>query len=190
MKSLLILLFFIIACTSIPKKNVETKKIPKTFDIDVSATDKHRVLFGKISGHSEKQKQKLYKAQLKIDEMVNNKCFVDFILNRKLIKTNGKTGKEVVLDLKTNSHKVDILFYSVPWWKKIKNTTHGYTYPNVDKIWLNNKFHTGTTVCAEASNLHHEISHKYGYGHSSNRHYNRQFSVPYSINAAYGKCCK
>jgi hypothetical protein len=66
----------------------------------------------------------------------------------------------------------------------------GYTEPGANWIKLNRKYHSGASICSEASNLKHELSHKVKYGHDYKATQTRPYSVPYSINAAFKKCCK
>ena len=61
------------------------------------------------------------------------------------------------------------------------NSTVGYTYPNVNKIWVNNKFFAGFSLGKVAANVTHEWTHKLGFGHDFNRTTRRNSSVPYGV---------
>ena len=106
------------------------------------------------------------------------------MLARQLQDTHKKSA-EVVQDLRTRTVEIHLVTY----YKRFSKV-HGYTYPDVNKIWLNRKYHSGASLCSEASNLAHELSHKLGYGHSFKATQSRPYSVPYSINAGFTKCCK
>jgi len=150
-----------------------------------NGSHKHFLVISKFTGFSKTTEEKLKKAVLKVDEVFNSQCFEDFMVGRpKLHSTNNRTPKEVVSHLRTSQATVELIYYYKRWSK-----VAGYTYPSVDWIKLNGKYHTGTTVCSEASNLGHEGSHKVGYGHSYKSNVNRPYSVPYSINAAMEVCC-
>lgn len=150
----------------------------------VKESHKPFLVVSKFTGFNKSTIEKLKKATVKIDEVFASDCFEDFMVKRNLIQTNGKSNKEVVEHLRSTQAKVELVYY-YKWFSKV----HGYTYPNTDKIWLNGKYHTGTTVCSEASNLAHEGSHKVGYGHDFKATKRRPYSVPYSINAAWRVCC-
>lgn len=81
-------------------------------------------------------------------------------------KLNGIVDQELDLDI--------TLYYS-------NNSTVGYTYPNVNKIWVNNKFFATYTLGSVAANVAHEWLHKLGYGHDSDRTTRRPYSVPYGV---------
>jgi hypothetical protein len=62
-----------------------------------------------------------------------------------------------------------------------RNSTVGYTYPNVNRIWVNNNFFATFTLGKVAANAAHEWTHKIGFGHDGNRTTRRSFSVPYGV---------
>ena len=79
---------------------------------------------------------------------------------------NGIADEEMDIDI--------TLYYS-------NNSTVGYTYPNVDRIWVNNKFFANFTLGKVAANVAHEWTHKIGFGHDFNRTASRPYSVPYGV---------
>lgn len=132
---------------------------------------------------SDAQKAKLAEFLPVMNKTMAGQCFGDFMLERKLVQANGKSNKEVLEHLRSSKVKVELISY----WSL--SGTIGYTYPDVNKIWLNNRIQSGFTPCESASNLAHEASHKIGYGHDFYATDRRPYSVPYSINAAFNKCC-
>lgn len=128
---------------------------------------------------------KLEAALLKRKEVLQSKCFSDFMLNRKLIQTNGLSNEEVVLALLNTPVKAEFQTY----YKRFSKV-YGYTYPNISTIFINKKYFDGASICSVASNQAHEISHKQGFGHDYKATTRRPYSVPYSINAAFSECCK
>lgn len=137
-----------------------------------------------LINYTDSEKQTLFNEILpKVEEIRNSQCFGDFILKRKMQKTRGLTNKEILNDLRHNSAKITLQRY----WS-LYNTT-GYTLPNINKIWLNERIHDKISICRQSANVLHELSHKWGYFHDKYWHKLRDFSVPYSVNAAFKACC-
>jgi len=150
--------------------------------VNVSKTDLVKVL--SYSGFTSKELTKAAAYIPVMNKTVDSKCFSDFMLVRKLVDTD-KTNAEVIQDLRTKQVEIHLITYYKRYSK-----VGGYTYPDVNKIWLNRKYHGGASLCSEASNLTHELSHKLGYKHDYKATHLRPYSVPYSINAAFKVCCK
>lgn len=182
MKNIILLFIFAIYLLSCSSQTVKEEPVQMAV-IEVQKTDLVKVL--SYSGFTEKELEKAAAYIPVMNQTIDSECFKDFMLNRELIKTNDKTREEVVKDLRTKQVEIHLITYYKPWSK-----VHGYTYPNVNKIWLNRKYHSGASLCSEASNLAHELSHKLGYKHNYKATQTRPFSVPYSINAAFKVCCK
>lgn len=96
---------------------------------------------------------------------LTNRQIYDSIL-RGAETLNGIIDQEVDVDL--------TLYYS-------NNSTVGYTYPNTNRIWVNNKFFSTYTHGSVAANVAHEWLHKLGYGHDFERTTRRNYSVPYGV---------
>ena len=189
--SLLFIVLILASCSTVKKRPVDLDVKPDLTQVETS--HKRFLVVSKFTGFSSKTEERLKKAVIKVDEVFHSQCFEDFMVAREkgehsdkyvLHSTNGLTAKEVVQDLRTNQATVELIYY----YKRFSKV-HGYTYPNVNWIKLNGKYHTGTTICSEASNLGHEGSHKIKYGHSYKSNSARPFSVPYSINKAFKVCC-
>lgn len=166
----------------VPYKNhIGTKSSKFVIEKDNKSVD-----FVKIVNHNLNPSQidalKIYLPAM--NTTLSSQCFGDFILSRDLIQTNGKSNKEVLEHIRSSRVGIELVSY---WSFK---STVGYTYPNVDKVWMNKRLHDNFTPCRSASNLAHEASHKIGYGHDYRRTQRRPYSVPYSINAGFTKCCK
>ena len=181
MKSFLIL-FILASCSQAPIKT-ELLEV-KSAQVVVNPIEQKLVLSLKsLTGFNEKNKAEFLKAEAKANEIIHSQCFADFMLNRKLIQTNGLSNLEVVNKIRTTPIDIDLISYYS--WKSVV----GYTYPNAKKIWVNSKFYNGSSACAKASNLAHEFSHKQSFGHDFKPNKQRPFSVPYSINEAFEVCC-
>lgn len=117
--------------------------------------------------------------------MLSSSCFSTFVKKReKLIETNNLDRDGVLESLSKSRLTVPLKMY----YKN--NGVVGYRNPPSPQVNTNRKFHAGASACSRASNLTHEWSHSLGYGHSYNANYNRQFSVPYTINAGFLACCE
>jgi hypothetical protein len=137
---------------------------------------------GKCDNCTEMEWTFIKAAQLRTNATISSTCFASFMLQRELIQTDGKSNKEVIDSLGVNT-KIDIEMY---WSSK---NVYGYTYPSVNKEWINRRYMVKMSRCELASLLGHETSHKKGYKHDFNYSPSRQFSVPYSVNAAFKECC-
>lgn len=177
----------LIACTKRPVNSISSM----TVDIDMEMVEpqvfKDYLTIGKCTNCSPKQSQFILEAEQKTNETVNSTCFASFMLERKLIDTNGLDNQQVVESLVGKNTVTDIEMY---WTLK---RVLGYTLPNQPegkyKIWVNSRYMMQWNRCDLASLLGHETSHKKGYGHSYRATPSRPYSVPYSINAAFDKCC-
>lgn len=196
--SILLLLLFLVSCGTTTVK----KPVPAPVDVTPVVTEPtepvKQVPFLEVteySGYNKGSVEKLKKAVAKVNETIASQCFEDFMIDRAIKKpgrkytlhtTGGRTAKEVVDHLRSNTAKIRLQYY----WSRKK--VIGYTYPNTDKIWTNWRYYAGATVCNRGSNLGHEGSHKapFKYGHTFKATYSRPWSVPYSINAAFKACCK
>lgn len=142
------------------------------------------VVYSPLYNHTKQEKEMVGIAQELSNDLLNSSCFEKFMLDRKLIQTNGLTRKQVVDDLKSKDLAVPVHMYH-----KMASKVVGYREPPLPDVYTNRKFHNGSTACARGSNLLHEWSHTAGYGHDFKATRRRPRSVPYSINAAFKVCC-
>jgi hypothetical protein len=167
-------------CTLEPLKNdlVSADQINKELD-----EFKGSIRFSPAKNYSQEEKEVLAISERLANELVQSQCFEEYMLKRNLIQTNGKSNLEVVNDLRNTDLTIPVVMYYS------NNNVVGYRQPPSKTIYTNRKFHAGASACSRGSNLTHEWSHSVGYGHSSRATYSRPRSVPYSINAAFTKCC-
>lgn len=198
------LLFFLTSCAFGPGKarfeaaqESEAQGNPRVYDVEqaqevLKPSDKPLSILKILSQSSttknnpvtQKEIDRNNLAVMKGTEVLHGECFKKFFLSRKLIQTGNRTNQQVLDHLYSPEIKLNLVMY------RTDNGTHGYTYSNTDKIWLNRKWHDDYGACTVASNLHHEGSHKKGYAHAKYGSKSRPFSVPYSINAGFALCCK
>ncbi|MEE4245157.1 MAG: hypothetical protein V2I33_07085 [Kangiellaceae bacterium] len=179
----LILLILVGCATKNASKNVTNDTQKPVVSVESNKKSLVRVL--STSGFMDKEKVKLSQYIPVMDKTIGSECFETFMLARNMHTTQGKSNEEVVKHLRSSTVDIHLITYYKRWSK-----VAGYTYPDVNKIWLNRKYHAGASLCSEASNLAHELSHKLGYGHTYKATKKRPYSVPYSINAAFTACCE
>ena len=84
-------------------------------------------------------------------------------------------GAETLSPEEDEEIDIDItLYYS-------NNSTVGYTYPNTNRIWVNDKFFAVNSLGKVAANVLHEWTHKIGFDHDFKRTTRRNFSIPYGV---------
>jgi hypothetical protein len=186
----LILILIFASCSTIPRKQEPTVTEP----VILSTTPKP---VGKLTGLvtfkcdttcKPSEVAKVLEAEKKIQEVVSSQCFKDFMLSRPMIETNNRTSSEVYSHVSNLSGLVGVSMYFKRWTSAI-----AYRNPPSLKINLNRNYFTASkSVCDWASTMAHEgIAHALGnYTHSYYPTKDRQYSVPYSLNASFDSCCK
>lgn len=137
------------------------------------------------------QAEKMNKALDRLLIVINSKEFKNRVLdhtyqNKKMfVDNNGLSNLEIYEKIMLGAEELNppenqqidlniTLYYA-------NNGTVGYTYPDVNRIWVNDKFFAGYTYAKVAENVVHEWCHKLGFTHDFNRTNRRNFSVPYAI---------
>jgi hypothetical protein len=119
---------------------------------------------------------KVFKSRILNHEYQGEKTFVDNGgLTNEEIYEKLMIGAETLMPDEDEEVDVDITLY----YKS--NSTVGYTYPDTNRIWVNDKFFATFTLGKVAANVTHEWTHKIGFGHDFNRTAKRDFSVPYGV---------
>lgn len=127
---------------------------------------------------------------------VRSECVQKFMRARKLIDTDGRTPDQVMDHLLSLTSEVPVQMYyrCLRNWKCPFGTSAvAYREPPSPTIHLNQAVYwTGLPLCEWASVMAHEgYGHSAGeYGHDFNWSPSRDFSVPYSLNAAFTACCQ
>lgn len=177
--------------TEVEVENPEEVKVPEVEVVEVGQ-DNELLEVTKFTGFTTGEINRFWQYNAAMNKTINSKCFYDFLVARsrglngaeyKMHSMNGNSVDELMSILRGKKPKLEFeMYYS-------NNSTVGYTYPERAKIWFNKKFHQFYGICKAAANLGHEISHKLGFDHASNYSRYRNYSVPYSINFAFGACC-
>ena len=141
------------------------------------------VHFAPVNYYTTPEQRKLIaNAEAKVNEMKNSDCVYNFIKNRKLIQTDGKTPTQVADEIRAASGTIPVEFYYNRWGSAV-----AYREPPSLTIHLNSRFYgSWSSVCEVVSVLLHEsVGHSLlNYDHDFNWSPSREYSVPYSINHA------
>jgi len=167
---------------------------PKT---EIANTEKLSVTFTPVLKYStEKERELIAKAAVKVNETIKSQCFKDFILAAKLLQTKGQTNAQVLAHILGMSDNVPVKIY----YKKYTSAV-AYRQPPEKIINLNrNYFNINKSPCRWAATMAHEsLGHSLGnYDHSYKWNIDREYSVPYKLGGAsekyggnaFSKCCK
>lgn len=138
----------------------------------------------------------LAKAEKKMNEVIQSKAFFDFMLNRNLVDTNGKTPREVAAHLQGISGTINVKYYFTKMKSRFNpfgTSVVAYRKPPSNDININRAYYdpSYSSVCEFAGTLAHEsVCHSLGgYDHDYYDTTERPFSVCYSINTAFEKLC-
>lgn len=127
-----------------------------------------------------------------IKAIFNSENFKDEVKNftyngKKQFVDNGKMTNDQIYDhlmkgaealRPTVNYQMDITIECY----RANNSTVGYTYKSVNKVYANMKFHDKYDAALVASNTVHEWTHKMGFGHAVKWSNSRDYSVPYGMN--------
>ena len=181
MRLLLLLVLVVFTACKQEQKTIELPPVEVETPIDIVSD---YLTIKRCTNCTEAQWKFIQEALLKTNETVASTCFASFILERDLIQTGGLSNSEVVDRLVGKNTRVDVeMYYSL-------RRVLGYTLEGKDMIWINRKYMMSWNHCDLASLLGHEVSHKKGFKHDKYYSPPRDYSVPYSINAAFKRCCK
>ena len=157
-------------------------------------SDLGALLLEPVTNATPEQADLILASEAKIREVVNSQCFVDFIAARTLVTdnstngTNGLTNAQVITRIRQSEGRIPVTVYHQPWYKP--STVMGYR--NVGESLIHLRDTSLDSVCDTASlEAHEAIGHVLGgWDHDYKATAQREFSVPYSINAAFSACCK
>lgn len=176
----------------VPSEVVVPVPVGETKFVEVKTNIK---FFGTSKYNTEARRKKYERAMSLFRKVVGLKEFRSAVLAHKKkdgsVGFNGKSGdpKSKPVDIyenilagneklqpeKDGEVDMEVEFYYA------SNSTVGYTYPNVKRIYVNTKFFDGYAISSVAANLIHEWLHKLGYGHDSAATSIRPYSVPYGV---------
>jgi len=150
-----------------------------------SQEKENHISFFPLTNYPQDQLEVVQIAENLTNEMLHSSCFEQVFLNRQLAQTENRSNKEVINHLRSLKGSVPVVMYY-----SFKNVV-GYRSPPSPTVYTNSKFHNNANACERASNLAHEaVGHSLGnYDHDYYETSRRPYSVPYSLNTAFEKCC-
>ncbi len=153
--------------------------------------DQPKVFFRPILNANKRQDDLLIKAQFKMSEVFHSDCFAAFLMTRQMIQTGGLGNGQIVERLRAINGMVPIDVYHVPWYQPWGRSVDGYRNPGENVIHIRDtSVSAADSVCSVASLVGHELSHLgAGFEHDYYWSPSREYSIPYSINAAFTACC-
>lgn len=166
-----------------------TTKPPESSSISTpDASPARGLVVFKPVGTTDLESKLIAEANSKLTDIVRSECFSNFLKDRPMIQTEGKSNKQVIDHLVSLSGVIPMKMY----YKRFTSAV-AYTVPPDLTIYFNRKyFNKNTSSCDWASTMAHE-----GYGHALGGYVHdykyskaRDFSVPYSLNFAIEACCK
>jgi hypothetical protein len=145
--------------------------------------------------HTQVEGELIKAARIKAQEVLTGSCFKEFIGSRKMISTGGRSNQEVIDHILSSRVEIPVSMYfrcmSFGFRCPVPTKAVAYREPPSSTINLNRAvFNKSLNVCGWASTMSHEASHILGYEHSFKWTPERDYSVPYSINAAFTACCQ
>jgi predicted Zn-dependent protease len=144
-----------------------------------------------LSDFDEEQTNKMLDALERLELVINSEEFKQRILNHEykgekvFVDNNGLSNEEIYEVIMKGAEDlapktVDVIDLDLTLYEK-NNSVVGYTYPNTQRIWVNNKFFKTNSLAKVAKNVAHEWTHKLGFEHDFNRTSSRNYSVPYAV---------
>ncbi|MBF0298718.1 MAG: hypothetical protein HQK51_08360 [Oligoflexia bacterium] len=138
------------------------------------------------------RERKAFKAAEIIQQVLNSKEFKEQLINftynneKQFANNEDLTNEEIYEKIISGeevlisglNYQMDLVVSS--YYKKFTSTV-GYTYPNINKIYVNAKFYDHYNPAQIAGNFVHEWCHKLGFIHDYNRTARRAYSVPYAV---------
>lgn len=145
----------------------------------------------KMDNFNAAQEDKVLEAADLIKKVVASEEFKNAILNhtykgkKQFVDNGGKSNAEIYKAIVEGSEKLNpgtdnTMNLDLEVFHRNDDTV-GYTFPNVIKVWMNQKFLNKNPAYKVTTNMMHEWLHKLGFKHASNRTPSRPYTVPYAI---------
>lgn len=138
-----------------------------------------------------KQEDKILEASDLIRKVISSDEFKNKVLNHKVngkktfVDNGGLTNAEIYKKIIEGSEMLNptpnnTMDLELEVYVESTNTV-GYTYPNTERVWMNEKYLNARNAAKVTTNMMHEWLHKVGFKHEVNATPSRASSVPYAI---------
>ena len=172
-------------------QNSESDNAPTVCVLPEQELDANLTINFELTNFPVEREKKMRESIERLMLVVNSKGFKQRVLDHEykgektFVDNNGLTNEQIYEQImegaETLSPEVDEeIDLNITLYYK-NNSTVGYTYPNRDRIWVNDKFFATNRYGKVAANLLHEWTHKIGFGHDRSRTASRPYSVPYGV---------
>ena len=142
-------------------------------------------------GTTSSQEAKIQAAENKIKDVVGSEEFRTAVLNhtyngkKTFVDNGGLSNAQIYKAIIEGSEKLrpgidNAMDLKLEVFNR-QDTTVGYTFPNVIRVWMNSKFLNKYQAANVTTNMMHEWLHKIGFDHAVNYTPARDHSVPYAI---------
>lgn len=154
----------------------------------------------KLANFNSTQEDKILRASDLIKRVVGSEEFKNAILNhtyggkKTFVDNRGFSNAEIYKAIIEGSEKLrpgidNQMDLELEVFTR-SDTTVGYTFPNVIKVWMNSKFLNRYQAANVTTNMMHEWLHKLGFGHAYKNTANRKYSVPYAVGYLVARLAK
>jgi hypothetical protein len=154
----------------------------------------------KLANFNSTQEDKILRASDLIKRVVGSEEFKNAILNhtyggkKTFVDNRGFSNAEIYKAIIEGSEKLrpgidNQMDLELEVFTR-SDTTVGYTFPNVIKVWMNSKFLNKYKAADVTTNMMHEWLHKLGFGHAYENTSNRKYSVPYAVGYLVARLAK
>lgn len=154
----------------------------------------------KLDNFNSTQEDKILRASDLIRKVVGSEEFKNAILNhtyngkKSFVDNGGFSNAQIYKAIIEGSEKLrpgvdNEMDLELEVFSR-SDTTVGYTFPNVIKVWMNSKFLNKYSAADVTTNMMHEWLHKLGFKHDHARTANRKYSVPYAVGYLVARIAK
>jgi hypothetical protein len=202
--SLLFLFMLLVSCGKSPSNSGTQEQVVELDEITTEAIVPSAALNFevnlKLKNFNSRQEDKVLAAGDLIKKVVATEEFKNAILNhtyngkKTFVDNGGLTNRQIYKRIlegseklkpgKDNTMDLNLIVYQA------NNSTVGYTYPNVNTVWMNSKFLNRNRPYEVTTNMMHEWLHKLGFKHAKQRTANRKYSVPYAVGYLVSRLAK
>ena len=153
-----------------------------------------------LTNFNSAQEDKILEASDLIRKVIASDEFKNAILNhkvngkRRFVDNQGLSNAQIYKKIIEGSEKLkpgkdNEMDLELEVYREASNTV-GYTYPSINKVFMNAKFLNRNKPYEVTTNMTHEWLHKLGFKHAQQKTPSRKYSVPYAVGYIMRKLSK